>query len=450
MRLLTAICVIALAVAFTAPAFAETQNIKVSGDLKVAHVYQRNVDFDKNDILDDSDNQNMILQQVGLNIEADLTDNVSTYVRLISERTWGDLDNDTATNAFDVSLDEAYVTLKEMLYAPLTVKIGRQNIWLGKGLVIGNAGVSVWNNEAMLPTTIAEVSDMTAFDAIRATLDYDPWTIDLIYSKIEENTNAIASPDNYDDVDLYVVNAGYDFEKNDAEAEAYYILKWDRSNTSQADFDDTDDIHTVGLRGSLVPFDMMNIWAEGAFQFGTYKASAAAASRDREAFALNVGGDYTLADVKWTPTVGLEYTYLSGESSDNTGDWNAWDPLYPGKFDTQIAAFREITKVSAYGTQMVGNDNGATNQNQIAIFGSLEPMTDITLSGRYTYLWFDEVPVAGASDEIGQEIDLQITYDYTEDVQFSVAAALFSPEDYYPDGQDDNATQLLSCVTVDF
>ena len=449
MRLFTAICVLALVAAFAVPAFAETQNIKVSGDIKVAHVYLKDIDLDENDGDEVSDNQNFFVQQVGLNVEADLTDNVATYVRLISEREW--TGEAGGANTYDVTLDEAYVTLKEMLYAPLTLKIGRQNIWLGKGFVVGNSGALVWDSNATLPVQVHELSDNTAFDSVRATLDYDPWTIDLIYAKVDENVNLGGDPDNYDDKDLYVVNLGYDFEKNDAEAEAYYILKWDRSNTPAATgFDDTDDIHTVGLRGSLVPFDMMNIWAEGAFQFGTYKASSAAASRDREAFAINIGGDYTLADVKWTPTVGLEYTLWSGEGSDNAGDWNAWDPLYPGKFDTNIAAFRNITKVTAYGAQMGLNDHGATNENQFAAFASLEPMTDITLSGKFTYLWFDEVPVSGGSDDIGYEIDGKVVYDYTEDVQFSIAGAVFIAEDFYPDGQDDTATQLVSAVTVDF
>ena len=36
MRLLTAICVVAIAAAFCVPAFAETQNLKISGDINAA------------------------------------------------------------------------------------------------------------------------------------------------------------------------------------------------------------------------------------------------------------------------------------------------------------------------------------------------------------------------------------------------------------------------------
>jgi len=454
MRLLTVICVAAIVVAFAVPALAETQNIKVSGDIKVAHIYQQDIDFDDSDVSDDADNQNFFLQQVGLNVEADLTDNVSTYVRLIQERPWGDnlCVSSKDTEAFDVSLDEAYVTLKEMLYAPLTLKIGRQNIWLGKGLMVGNAGLIAWDQQTNLPATADEMSDMTAFDAIRATLDYDPWTIDLIYSKIDENSNTTATPDNYDDIDLYVANIGYDFTKYDAEAEVYYICKWDRTNTSASDYDDSDDIHTVGLRGSLVPFDNMDVWAEGAFQFGNYKQTAAIVARDREAYALNVGGDYTFTDVRWTPLLGVEYTYLSGENQANTGDWTAWEPLYPGKFNTQILAFREITKLTAQdGTNpMTNNNSGATNLKELGVFAGINPMTDITVDGRLSFQWFDEVPRSGLSEDIGMELDGQLTYDYTEDVQFTVAAGMVWPGDYYTNGMDDTASQIVSAVSVDF
>jgi len=442
MRILIGICVAALLVAFAVPAFAETQNIKVSGDIKVAYVYQSDIDLQNND----DNNQNFFMNQVGLNIEADLTDNVSTYVRLLNERGWNGEDQDTT--GFDILLDEAYVTLKEMLYAPLTLQIGRQNIWLGKGFVVGNAGPLVWNNEEALATTMAEVSDMTAFDSMRATLDYDPWTIDLIYAKINENVNNTTG-DNHDDVDLYVANVGYDFTKYDAEAEAYYIYKHDRETTSTKG--DPNTINTVGLRGSLVPFENLNLWAEGALQFGDYRTGDR--SDDRRAGAVDLGAVYSFVDVKWTPTLGAEYIWLSGEDSSNTGKWKAWDALYRGKFDNYLSDFRNITKTTAYsgtGDTLTGDDTGMTNQNSVALFGSIEPMTDISINARWTYLWYDEVPILGKSEDITHELDAKVSYDYTEDVEFTVAAGMLWPLDYYSSDYDSASAQVISAVKVDF
>jgi len=435
MRLLTVLCVAALLVAFAVPASAETQNIKVSGDIKAAYVYQQNIDLTDND----GNNQNFFIQQIGLNVEADLTDNVSTYVRLLNERDWDGI-NSTSSD-FNILLDEAYVTLKEMLYAPLTVKIGRQNMWLGKGFVIGNSANWAAGN---LPATIREYSDMTAFDAIRATLDYDPWTIDLIYSKIDEGLNAVGVG-NYDDVDLYVANVGYDFTKYDAEAEAYYIYRHD---TGQKVDGKTDEINTIGLRGSLVPFDSMNLWLEGATQFGKDRTGATSVSR--EAYAVDAGIDYTFTDVKWTPTLGAEWIWLSGNkagSSKNEG----WNPLYRGKFDNYLADFRNITKATLQDVGNTANNTGMTNLQSIALFGSIAPVTDITMDARWTALWHDENVVSTDNDKgLGYELDGKVAYDYTEDVQFSVAAGVLWPGDYYTSPNDKTASQVVAGVSVDF
>ena len=474
MRLLTAICVAAVVVAFAVPAIAETQNVKVSGDIGVAHIFQHHIDLcdgppTGTDTANENDNETFFVQQVGLNVEADLTDNVSTYVRLINERDW-DADG-AGAGPFDISLDEAYLTLKEMLYAPLTLKIGRQNIWLGKGFVIGNAGPTVWDQAGGVQGTVHELSDMTAFDAIRATLDYDPWTVDLIYAKIDE-ANVLIS----DDTDLFVANVGYKFTKYEAEAEAYAIFESDKIGSAGlvnvATSEPNNETLTIGLRGSFVPFDNMNVWAEGALQSGQYAVdettSAVAASEitsDRDAHAFNLGGTYTFTDVRWVPTIGAEYSVYSGEDlqADGTvgGEWDAWNGLYAGKFDTYIAALRNITKPTQFdggAADATQNNNAGTNELRYALFGQLNPMTDVTVKARYTYLLYDEAPSSTAipnrDEEIGYEIDGKVTYDYTEDVTFTVAGALFVAGDYYESDNDDtnqsDAAQVISAVTIDF
>jgi hypothetical protein len=449
MRLLTAICITAIVVAFAVPALAETQNIKVSGDLKIASVVDNHIDYAKKNVA--KDNHNFFMQQVGLNVAADLTDNVSTYVRLLNERAW-DAENQGEAE-FSVLLDEGYVTLKEMLYAPLTLKLGRQNIWLGKGLIIGNAGALVWDKNGGIPNTSNELSEMTAFDAMRATLDYDPWTVDLIYAMIDENGAADALNN---DVNLYGGNIGYKFSKYDAEAEVYDFLKWDRTDankgTAAAPHYGPNYINTLGVRGSLVPVDNLSLWGELAYQAGKYRTTTRKSRR--QAYAFDVGGDYTFADVKWTPKVGLEYTYLSGDNRSTTGEWKAWDPVYRGKFDNYLLDFRNITKVTTYDNANAvsanSNNSGTTNLNELAVFGSIKPMTDISIDARYTYEWFDETPLAGKSDKLGQEIDGKVTYDYTEDVSFAIAGGYVTPGAYYPTDFDSGAGQVITTVSVDF
>ena len=51
---------------------------------------------------------------------------------------------------------------------------------------------------------------------------------------------------------------------------------------------------------------------------------------------------------------------------------------------------------------------------------------------------------------IGDEVDLTLVYDYTEDVVFSLLAAWFIPGEYFPSGMDDVATSVIGSMAVSF
>src|SRR3989338_4817125 len=114
-------CVLALAVLLAVPAFAEVQNVKVSGDLAARYVVRANYDLDEDNVgtnADDTDDYLMSTAEV--QVDADLTDNVATVVRLVNQRDWNDVDanevvsaGDVDASQFDVIVDLANVTLKE-------------------------------------------------------------------------------------------------------------------------------------------------------------------------------------------------------------------------------------------------------------------------------------------------------------------------------------------------
>jgi len=121
-----------LVVAFVAmPAFASVQNIKVSGSIDSAALYRENFELGLITSAGEDEVQNLFFTITKVGIDADLTDNVAATVELIDERPWGT----GSTVAVEVNL--AYVTLREMLYSPLTVVIGRQPIVWGNGFIIG-------------------------------------------------------------------------------------------------------------------------------------------------------------------------------------------------------------------------------------------------------------------------------------------------------------------------
>ncbi len=529
MKLSKALLVLALALTFSVPAFAETQNVKVSGSIDAYHFYRSNFDLrDNNDAgtspvdaeselfpspftsgvpgtTHDSDDNNRseaddyFMTVTQIEVSADLTDNVSTVINIINQRDWnagsdrfttGPFGADSsADNEFNVELDLAYVQMKEIFYSPLTLTFGRQDLWFGRGLIIGS-NRTAWDvgdiNDDRSNIQADEYSAKTAFDAIRATLDFNPWTLDFVYSKIDENAH-----DPEDDIDLYIVNVNYKFAEYNAVAEVYYVGENDKgtfptvADTTDADDDDTfetrsNDTHTIGGRVQFDPISQITLGGELAYQFGNYTSplddfppinkAQDNVEQDRSSWMFDVFGTYRW-DYEWKPELTIEYVHFSGEDDVFRGassEYNAWNPLYRGKFYTAYADFREFL----YATGDAYDQSAGQNEQFIQIKGSLKPLQDLLIEASWTYLWNDEaidvVDITGPDasfgnslgierdEEIGYEVDLQVTYDYTEDVSFSTLVAWFVPGDYY-DGatdpgldptDDDDSENLLSTDTA--
>jgi len=462
-RKIALFCILIGLVAFTASsAYAEVQNIKVSGDITAMGVYRNNYDLEDSKIMIpnplsetedyiEEDQDSLFMSVVRLRIDADLTDNVAATVRLGNAREW---DVVASGGTDDIILDLASITLKEMLYSPLTVIIGRQELMYGNGLIIGpgrfNDSNAVQYND-LLP--------FQAYDAVRATLDYDPLTVDLIYAKMSEDDdtvrdapNAATADDRNSDIDLYGVNAAYQFDEYDAEMEGYlfykkdptYVLTVYQTNDDGVVTFDQNDVYTLGLRGSMVPMDNLTLNGEIAGQFGeiyngTANPTGNDLERDREALLAYVSGEYDFADVKFNPVLGLEYLYVSGEEiggsnqeTSDTSDFDTWDPMYRGKVMGTIGDCIE----TLYTTNDPADQSGWTNRHTIKLSGAVdlgELVDGLSMDMAYLHYWYAEEPVSGADDDIGNEINMTLTYDYTEDVQFLLDGAWFIPGDYYDD-----------------
>ncbi|MFC1699644.1 alginate export family protein [Candidatus Omnitrophota bacterium] len=447
------LCALLAVVAY--PASAEVQNIKVSGDITAAAIYRNNYDMEDQFWTNalgwqNVEDQHSYLQSnTRLRIDADLTDNVATTIRLVNMREW----DVPAATTNDINLDLASITLKEMLYSPLTLIIGRQELMYGRGMIVGPALYQDPDGS----TFYDDFSPMHGFDAVRAILDYDPWTFDMFMAKIVESDNAVLT-DSRDDleIDLGGLNVGYQFANYNAEAEGYIfytrdetygLTMYDQADNATATMFGTNTVYTGGLRGSTVYNENLALYGEIAGQWGEIEDNNGTTmenelTRDRQALMANVGGQYTLADIRFVPTLGLQYLYLSGEdvsSSGNPGDeehrdtddFEAWDPMYRS---TRLSTIRDLLE-GLFVTNDPADTSGATNQHTIQTNLALdlgELVDGLRMNLSYAHFWFDEEPsYTNQDDEVGDELDLSVTYDYTEDVQFALEAALFMAGDYY-------------------
>ena len=449
---LIAVLALALIVGLTfGAAYAEVQNVKVSGDIVASGVMRNHFNLDNGNPLSvpaHSDKsvlkQNFLMSQIRVRIDADLTDNVMTTVRLINERIWnGQMDSGAAmSNNGNIDLDLAYVTMKEFLYSPLTLTVGRQEIKFGNGLVIGNS--KIVGTSSSIPTDLTE---RKAFDAIRATLNYDPLVVDLVYAQINQPTTVTRNT-----ISLTGINATYALTKK-TDVSAYYWLKKDNNtNSTIRTSSRPDELSTIGALISGSPIENLTASLEGAFQFG--RNTTTNNQKKHNAWVLQAIADYTFAKVKTTPKIGASWTYLSGgTTSPNDRNNSGWDPMfYDQKLNSIVYTLLPFSNMNAFNVK-----------------GSMKPVDDVTVSLVYGY--YDVAQRTAATfvapftydngtpylqstaytgkRHLGSALDGTITYDYTEDVQLGLTGGYFLPGNALTSDHA-NATQLIGSMKVVF
>ena len=426
-------------------AYAEVQNVKISGDITMSGVARNHFGLNAPTVGDNSDlKESSLMSQIRVRIDADLTDNVQATVRLINERIWNgqnDINNSNASNSTNIDLDLAYVTLKEFLYSPLTLTVGRQEIKFGNGLIIGKSGAAIGTTN--IPT---DLSERSAFDAIRATLDYDPLVVDLIYAKVRQTMD-----NDRNDIALAGINATYALNKKINVSGYYFIKKDDYKNAAATTRGKTDKVNTIGGLVSSTPIDNLTASLEAAYQFGRAD-SANVTQKKHDAWTLQAMADYTFAKVKTTPKIGASYTYLSGQSNGDTRN-GGWDQMfYDQKLNNITYALLPMTNMSVFNLK-----------------ASCKPVEDVTLSA--VYGWYDVAqkssgtltsPSSGngatpylngisytGKTHLGDAIDATVTYDYTEDVQFALTGGLFRAGNALATNEK-AAQQLIGSMKVTF
>jgi hypothetical protein len=503
--------VAALMVVLASPAFAAIQNVKVSGDITSSFIDRNTFNLGATEgseagfsdgIIGETGSigfepvglkkQNVFITQTRVRVDADLSDNVSTTVGLINERSWGneggyfaninDNYNYDALNT-NVQLYLASVTMRELLYSPLTVTVGRQVFNYGNGLILGDGGP---NNSSSGPLEFVaqDMTERTAYDGVKAVLDYKPLTIDMFYFKNDQtytngfyNSNASSS-------DVYGINANYQLsDPMNTVVEAYLFSRVNGNYNNGSlpngeDFgpaysDKDSTLYVPGLRASTNPIKGLNVQGELAWQLGQQPVNNGGAqeAEKREAMAAQLLASYALPVLdKYKPTVNASYTYVSGDKNgglDYAGDhissaktFTAWDPFNEAQGSGTI-----------YNTMFP-----LSNMHILALGASVNPLEDVTAAFTWSDLWAAQAysyDLLGASNplflmqpdggpntivpatkhnatNLGNEYDVNFTYNYTEDVTFGLSVGWFVPGDVFTSINNNTASQAIADVAVKF
>lgn len=398
------------------------------------------------------DDESFIFSQMRLGFNADLTDNVEANIRLLNERVWGAETNSGSGNT-SVDLDLAYLKMKDFLGYPVSLKIGRQNLHFGNGLIVGDPDTNVDVSSASGLYHIADSYSLRkAFDAVRATFDFNPVVVDLIYSKVKENAT-----NERDDVTLYGFNAQYLPNDNDV-YELYTFVKENAETLStETDVEDSQDyVIAVGSHMEKELNDNFVFNLEVAHQFGDYRGYSGNSHAKRDAWAVQSGLDYKFQD-KAHSMLGLWLTYLSGDADhyNNGGEgslYTKWDPMFEDQTGGDIVNLL-LTNSNTYN---IGLNYFTFLSKQLRVLAKYNHTRLVKNHYSSNYIiangpaYLNKYKIDCTSKHLGDEIDVHLTYDYSENTHFVLKTGFFLPGGLLTSANDNPAYLTSLAAKIDF
>ncbi len=407
--------------------FAAVQNVKVSGSVDSSYVNRQhfNLGAKTSNLEVGLSDQSTLITQATVQIDADLSDNVAAQVSVYNERAW-DAEGSTDTN---VQLQYANVTLKEFLYSPLTVTVGRQDFTYGNALIIGAAPVA-----GNFSNIAGDLTMRSAFDGVKAVFDYKPLTLDVLYFRNSSNTtntgnvNPSANVASKDNDDVYGLNANYQLgDAMNTTVEGYFFGRVNNAIESQTVHTITraDTFYIPGVRVSTSPVKGLTVGGEAAWQLGRVTTHTDADTEDtarRNALALQFMGSYELPVLtQYKPVASGSYTYLSGDKNGSIAAGLSVNPL------------EDLT--TAFNWYGVWAAKKYSAENPI---GFAQPDgSSVT-------------PVTTSKKVLGHEFDVDVEYAYTEDVTLGLTVGYFLPGKAFSGLNDSTASQAVAHVAVAF
>lgn len=342
------------------------------------------------------------------------------YVEGRDSSSHGD-ERDPNPEADEFDLYQGFITIGNPKEFPLSLKVGRQELIYGDERLIGSLD---WVN---IPRT---------FDAVKLRYEGKLGWIDAFTSR-----PVLADDHSFNMANEYETFSGiYASTKTlipKQESQAYFLARNVEEKSPFAHVKDVPqaggasprDIYTVGLRVKSLPgqFGGFDYGAELMGQFGRYQDAGTSLAVQRtkkslshEAYAAYVGMGYTWTNVSFTPRLGFEYNFASGDSDPTDDEHGTFDNLYP-------------TNHKFYG---LADFVSLQNIHDVRFMSSVAPCKNLTVSLDYHLFWLADTadsfytvtgarrgtaaPATGAGNGyginknydsfLGSELDLVATY----------------------------------------
>ena len=419
---LIGILVFAFVAAIALSAYAEVQNVKVGGDITVLGISRDGFNLAK-----PKENASILAHIAKVKFDADLTDAVVATMVLRNEGVWG-ASTRTTTGDADVDLAAAYITLKEFLNEKVTVKAGKMPVKLGSGFIVGDPSTNQTAGGGPFDPGYGDLSSRKSFTGALGIVDLSPFKITAGALKVAEGS----TNNTKDDVNAYVLSGAYDTGKKGTVLEATYvgaqIHKGEISNYS----------------GRIVSAPVENLSTSAEVVYQTQKGIRSNDKKASSDTGVLLTGTYGFPEVKMSPTLGLIYLRVS----DN---WDSmFEDLTAGDIINALLPLTDTQAISASVTAKPIEDVVAklsyTNARLITAVSALPGWVGDGATPAYTYAMTEK-------KDLGNELDLDLIYNYTEDVQMGLKLGCFLPGKAFD--KDDgcarkSASQVIGSMKVTF
>jgi hypothetical protein len=298
-------------------------------------------------------------------------------------------------------LDTLNVQWKKTLNLPVTLTVGRQDIFLGDGWLVGDGSPEDGSFTCFLDASrvTLELKDLhTTIDAIGLVQDARPdgWlpTLGASTSQGAHPEPLLLTDQNEKGAILWVANKSF----QPVNLDAYFIYKQDSrlASSPEAAFGDNANIYTLGARLSGLLQDHWKYSLEGAYQFGEKQdpeldmggsnpllapSAETTGFRDLSAFGVN-GKVYYLFKDRWSNRFSLSYEFLSGDNPGTANDemfdvlwgrWPGWSEMY------NIYSYAQETRVGQ-----------TANLHRVGPTWSVNPVKSLEFSASYFALFADQ------------------------------------------------------------
>ena len=358
--------------------------------------------------------------------------------------------------------DNLNVQWKTPLNLPATLTVGRQDIFLGDGFLVGDGtpedgSFTTFLDSVRLTYKLDDIH--TTIDAIGLLQDARPdgWlpTLGPSTATGDHAQPLLLTDQNEKGAILWVANKSLPY----ANLDGYFMYKHDDRLNDPVTFGDNADIYTVGGRLSGLVQQRWKYSVEGAYQFGKKQdpdlnqdganpvlapSAQTTGFRGLDAFAINSKLTYQFKD-PLNNQLSLSCEFLSGDNPNTSRDgmfdvlwgrWPSWSEMY------NIYGYVQETRVGQ-----------TANLIRFGPSWSLNPMPKMEFDMSYYLLLADQDvptrdlnnilveqvpgvthatdPFTGTGDDRGQYLQSILKYKFNEHVSAHLWAELLFPGDFY-------------------